>query len=523
MTTVALWLDRRLSTSRPSVVAVSSATAALAAFAAVRLLWGGELPQRLSRALWEIIHEGIRPLLTPKIREGLKGVHFPASNENSVTVIPTLGWSSDRVMEIQKAYHRDMDQEMNKDLLSGVVYWGSKNHHELLVKVVDSQLWSNALFPDYFGASRRLEAEVVAMILHLFHAPADACATFTGGGTESILLAMLAYRNEGRARGIAHPEVVLCRTAHQAFDKAAEYFSMRLVKVDVDPRTMKADTRQMRRCVTPRTVCVVGSAPCYAYGVIDDLDVIAGIATDFGIGMHVDSCLGGFLTAFYEDAGLGECVADFRIQAVTSVSCDIHKWGGAPKGCSVVMFRSKGLRSQQVFACTDNPGGLYTTAGMSGSRPGFSAALAWATLVRCGKQHYVDVCRAVVKSNRKFADAVRNTPHMRVLGSPQLSIVAMASNEVDVYCLMEIMKSKGFRMSPLQFPAAIHLGLTLEHAQDGVMERLVAAFTEAASKSVFEKKETSQAPHLYGTTQRIPDRSAVGDLLRAYADHFHSI
>lgn len=39
------------------------------------------------------------------------------------------------------------------------------------------------------------------------------------------------------AKGIDEPEIVVAVTAHAAFDKAANYFGMKLVHVDVDPVT----------------------------------------------------------------------------------------------------------------------------------------------------------------------------------------------------------------------------------------------------------------------------------------------
>jgi sphinganine-1-phosphate aldolase len=69
------------------------------------------------------------------------------------------------------------------------------------------------------------------MTIDLFNGPKDACGLTTSGGTESILLAMLAYREWGRAKGITKPNIVANFTAHIAFDKACHYFDIELRKV----------------------------------------------------------------------------------------------------------------------------------------------------------------------------------------------------------------------------------------------------------------------------------------------------
>jgi sphinganine-1-phosphate aldolase len=67
---------------------------------------------------------------------------------------------------------------------------------------------SNPLHPEIFPAVRKMEAEVVAMVLKLFHAPEAAVGTVTSGGTESIILAVKAYRDWARTvKGIREPEM----------------------------------------------------------------------------------------------------------------------------------------------------------------------------------------------------------------------------------------------------------------------------------------------------------------------------
>lgn len=64
-----------------------------------------------------------------------------------------------------------------------------------------------------------MEAEILSMVLELFHGPESACGTVTCGGTESLILVCLASRNLAINKGISDPILVVPKTAHAAFDK----------------------------------------------------------------------------------------------------------------------------------------------------------------------------------------------------------------------------------------------------------------------------------------------------------------
>jgi len=81
-------------------------------------------------------------------------------------------------------------------------------------------------------------------------------------------------------------------TAHAAFDKASSMLDIYLRKVPVDPITQKADLKQMKKAICRSTCMLVGSAPQYAHGCIDDIVEIGKLGKKYGIPVHVDSCLG---------------------------------------------------------------------------------------------------------------------------------------------------------------------------------------------------------------------------------------
>ena len=197
----------------------------------------------------------------------------------------------------------------------------------------------------------------------------------------SILLAMKAYRDFARERrGIAAPEIVAPVTAHAAFDKAARFFDMPLVRVPVDGG-FRADLGALDDAVTERTAVVVGSAPSFPHGVIDPIPEIAALAAERGVACHVDACLGGFILPWAQRLGYPVPPFDFRLPGVTSMSADTHKYGYAAKGSSVVLYRGRELRQFQYYTVTDWPGGLYLSPTLAGSRPGALSATCWAAMV----------------------------------------------------------------------------------------------------------------------------------------------
>lgn len=77
---------------------------------------------------------------------------------------------------------------------------------------------------------------------------------------------------------------------------------------------------------------LVGSAPNYPYGTMDDIERIGKLARKYKTPLHVDSCLGGFLVIFMKRAGYPTPKFDFSVKGVTSISADTHKYGFTPKG-----------------------------------------------------------------------------------------------------------------------------------------------------------------------------------------------
>jgi sphinganine-1-phosphate aldolase len=526
--TLADYVNQRLKGLSPFSVVVGTSSTLIASFLLFSALRDGNLFERSKLQIFAAFRKFADPFIQQQIATEAKKIRFPTTGESEVyhTELPSSPLDEKELLKIASEWHERMDTKISVSPPSGVVYHGDRKDSDLIGSIVRMQLWSNPLFADYFGAVRKMEAEVASMMLSLFHAPNDDhCATYTLGGTESIILAMLAYRNQGYERGIRRPNVIVPQTAHPAFDKAAAYLGIKLHKVKVDPKTQRVLLDEVEKYITSETVALVGSAPNYHCGSIDDIQALAAIARNHRVGLHVDACVGGFLIPFYPEAGFQEVLLDFRVPGVTSISCDIHKWGGAPKGASIVLFHSKSLRKLAIFAASSYPGGLYVTQGVSGSKPGYAIAAAWATLLHTGRNSYVEGVREARNAALRFAEQIKTIPGLSLHGSVDATNVAIKSVSFDIYMLQKRMSEKGWRFVALQFPPAIHLGITLEHCRPGVLERIVADLREQAEILTAEyagKSIDSHGALIYGTSQKIPDRSIIADMLCAYIDRYYA-
>lgn len=318
-----------------------------------------------------------RELFDKRVREKRK---------NQQHNLPETPWKEETILKRIKEGREEADKFFkNGGRLSGGVYTANEQHWDFISECMRENIESNPLHMAEFTNVTQMEAEILKMTLNLFHGPEGSCGLTTSGGTESILIAMLAYREWGKARGITKPNIVTSVTAHAAFDKACFYFGLEHRKVPLT-KDFKIDMIAMKRAVDSNTVTLVASAPEYPWGSYDNVPQVAALAKQLGINCHSDCCLGSYINPFTEAAGFKlPNPFDFSIEGVTSISCDPHKFCYGPKGCSIVMFRSKELRRYSFCSVATWPGGMYVTPTIAGSRSGAVITGTWAALMKMGK------------------------------------------------------------------------------------------------------------------------------------------
>lgn len=325
---------------------------------------------------------------------------------------------------------------------------------------------------------------------------------------------------------------ILPITAHTAFRKAGDYFKIKVHFVDCPAPNYQVDLAGVNRLINRNTIMLVGSAPNFPHGIIDDIAGLSRLALRNKLCLHVDCCLGSFVIACLEKAGFEAEPFDFRLKGVTSISCDTHKYGFAPKGNSTVLYRTAALRTYQYYVCPDWSGGVYASPGLAGSRPGALIAGCWASLMSIGEAGYIDSCSKIVGSAKKIADAIRESPslagELEIVGRPLVSVVAFTSQTLDIYDIADSMSAKGWHLNALQNPPAIHVAVTLPITK--VWSKLISDL-ETAVEEEREKervrvvegkgvkgKAMGDSAALYGVAGSLPNKSVVVDLATGFLD-----
>jgi sphinganine-1-phosphate aldolase len=271
--------------------------------------------------------------------------------------------------------------------------------------------------------------------------------------------------------------MVVPTTAHGAFHKAAHYFGVELVAVDVDPATMRAVPAALTAAMDAlgeRLVLVAVSAPSYAHGVVDPVAPVAAAAAERGVRCHVDACIGGWVLPW---SGFAD-PWDLAVPGVTSLSADLHKYAYTPKGVSLLLHRDPALRRPQFFASAEWPGYTMLNATMQSTRSGGPLAAAWAVIQHIGVEGYRGLVRTTLDATRELADAVRATDHLRLAAEPDSSLLAVATDDtLDVFTLADEMGERGWFVQPQMafrdLPATLHLTVSAATA-DGVGDFVVA-------------------------------------------------
>ncbi len=378
--------------------------------------------------------------------------------------LPKQGKSRAAITATLEEY-RSGDLKWKTGRAFGYVYDPGHQAMDIGKEVYASFLTENALDPTAFPSLQRLENEVVGMARRQVNGDEDVVGTFTSGGTESIILALKTAREWAKQHkpDVKAPEMVVCATAHAAFHKAAYYLGIKTVMTPFEKDTYRVDVNAMRAAMTPNTILIVGSAPSYAHGVVDPIPEIAALAQQAGILCHVDGCVGAWLLPYFRRLGGTFPEFDFKVPGVTSMSMDLHKYAFAPKGASVVLYKNAALRRHQIYACSSWVGYSVVNAAVQSSKSGGPMAAAWAVLNALGDEGYLDIARAMKEATRGLAEGIGRIPGLRVLGRPDFSMVAFASDTANVFHIIDEMTTRSWYVQP-QFnrsgsPANIHLSV----------------------------------------------------------------
>ncbi|MBN9606440.1 MAG: aspartate aminotransferase family protein [Actinomycetales bacterium] len=387
-------------------------------------------------------------------------------------------------------------------VLSYVYDTGSQELDALAGAAIAAMQPVNGLDPTTFGSVAALERDLVGFVRELLHGDAQVVGSVTSGGTESCLLAVKTARDgwlaaRGLEPGQARPRLVAPVTVHAAFRKAAAYFGLELDLAPVGPDG-RPEAAELGRRMGEDVALVVVSAPSYPHAALDPVVEVAALAEAAGIPVHVDACIGGLVLPFWDAAGPEGAeplpLWDFRVPGVTSVSADLHKYGYAPKGASVLLQRPRDRQRHQYFAVTDWPGYPVVNATLLGSKSGGPLAAAWAIVQALGPEGFAELAHRCRRATERLRATIAGIEGLRVVGEPVGPLFAVATDEsvpeparVDPHHWADAARELGWILQPQpgapqpdgsRLPPTTHL--TVTPVTDSVLDELGPALVRAA-------------------------------------------
>jgi len=378
---------------------------------------------------------------------------------------------------------RRPEPDVNAGRLFGLVYPSGDDELEGLARAVSERyLFGNALNPFRFPSLADMEHEVVTSVGELVHLAPGGGGSMTSGGTESILMSMLVNRERARLRGVERPTIIAPYSAHPAYAKAAHFLGMGIVTVPLDA-DYRADVAAARALVDDDTAVIIASAFNYPYGIVDPIEELAELASERGVSCHVDGCIGGFVLPFLEDLGRPVPPWDFRVEGVTEISTDIHKYGYTPKGASVILHRDADWRDLQWFLYADWPSGIYGSPAVAGARPAAPIAIAWAAMQHLGRSGYRAIAATLLEATDTLRAGIDAIDGLAFVGDPVGPVMAIEAVDpaLDIFAIGDDVDSHGWFTNRNTSPLSLHLMLSPAHA--ALADELVADIAAAVERN----------------------------------------
>ena len=392
--------------------------------------------------------------------------------------------------------------------ISGCLYIKDKHCERLLKDVNNQYLFSNPLHPDIFPELNKMESEIIKMVGSLYDLTEMGGGNLTTGGTESTILALKAYKKyKKKSLHLFRPEVLCTKTVHAAVNKACELLDLKIVYVNLNDDYVM-DITDLKNKISFRSCVIVASAPCFAYGLMDPIKEISFIAERYKVPLHVDACLGGFICQFNKKLRL---TFNDNIQ---SISIDPHKFGYAPKGSSILLWKDEKMKHNQYFVVQDWTGGIYASTSLPGSRVGSQIATTWTTLLYHGYESYKNYSKKIIEKTEYLKNEISKIKTFHVIGNPNVNVVAFYSDTYSVGQLSEHLTSFLWNVNILQNPICLHICVTpknIKACQDlpSTLRLLLKHKVKNSNKSITA---------IYGMAAQIPDKSIITEIVENYLD-----
>ncbi len=375
----------------------------------------------------------------------------------SISTLPRTGKSRE---EIEEMLDRLNETDANYDEGHAVLYTFTLPWHELSQisqMAYIKYMKKNALLDDLFPSIKKMEDDIKSICANLLHGDRNTRVNLTSGGSESIYSALHAARQWAREHHpeITDPEIVVPYSIHAAFSKWCRYTGLSIKRVPLGP-DYRADVDAMEKAITPNTILIGGSAPCWSYGLFDPIDRLAELAEKHSLWMHSDCCLGGYLSPFVERLGHRLPPYDFRVEGVHSISADLHKFGWAAKPLSTVLYRDEELQKYHYCNVDDWPSGMYHSEAIMGSRSAGPIASAWAVMNYLGEEGYLKLAQHLMENRKRYIDGINSIDELKCWDN-DLCIIVFETGKLDTFSLLGGMYERKAYVFPIMEPPLIQI------------------------------------------------------------------
>jgi sphinganine-1-phosphate aldolase len=385
-------------------------------------------------------------------------------NHDIINTIPVKGLTTSDILDLQNSYLKYRGSYENEDCHH--IFLATNEYLDFIMTCYKKFIYTTSLhnkYPDVLI----MENEIIRMVSSLLHGNSDTCGTVTSNNTESIFLACKTYKEQAKKmKNIIKPEIILATSANAAFYKAAKFLDIKLNIVACDNYSYTIGISDIKKHINKNTICIVGSAPTFSHGLMDNIFEISELGIANNIGVHVDCSNSGFLLPFITLNGAISDAYDFSLQGVTSISIDTYKYGCCLNGASLILYRNKTMHEYQYFTVENWQGGVLSETSFSKDKLGCIIATTWSSLLYHGINGYIEYTNKILKFKNKLVNDIRKMPDLQVIGNPVSSIIAITSRTINPYNIASEMSNKGWRLNILQNPKAFHIHITERYIDD---------------------------------------------------------
>ena len=323
--------------------------------------------------------------------------------------------------------------------------------------------------PGLFKGTALMEQEVINSLGNLLHLK-NPCGHIVTGGTEANIMAMCVAKYLYEEENKGTPELILPKSAHFSFKKVLSMLSVKPIYVPLN-NEYKIDVTKLPDLITDNTMAMVGIAGTTELGLVDDIPEISKIAKSYGVYLHVDAALGGFIIPFLNYKNNNQLNFDFKCKGVSSVTIDPHKMGLAPVPSGGIIFRKKKYLEKLSIKTPYLTKDKQTT--IVGTRTGASTAATWTLLNYHGMEGYKKIVEKVINLTTYTYNKLNKNKHVTIIHKPELNIISFKVDNIDVDTLQKQLQAYGWIVSLAEYPHVIRLVLMPHIKKEHIDEFLV--------------------------------------------------